>query len=182
MAFECVLQAWHDHQAELKHFLLGQLKEPASSDDMLQEVFLKAMREGQSFCELDNPRSWLFRVARNVLTDSHRLRKHWVPVPDHLPDTHSEASEPVASLDVCIRAALPALGQDDRDILELCDLGPLSQEEYAHKRDISLPAAKARIRRARARLREELTRRCNVVTDSAGKVCCHTQTDCHIER
>ncbi|MEX2475008.1 sigma-70 family RNA polymerase sigma factor [Marinobacter sp.] len=182
MAFDCVLRAWHNHQVELKHFLLGQLKEPALSDDILQEVFLKAMREGQVFCELDNPRGWLFRVARNALIDSHRLRKHWVPVPDHLPDNRKEVSEPVADLDVCIRASLPALGDDDRDILEICDLGPLSQEAYAQRRGISLPAAKARIRRARARLRDELTRRCNVVLDAAGKVCCHTETRCYMDR
>ncbi|KPP97320.1 sigma-70 family RNA polymerase sigma factor [Marinobacter sp. HL-58] len=173
MAFECVLRAWHDHQAELRHFLLGRLKEPAQSDDLLQDVFLKAMREGQSFCELENPRSWLFRVARNALADSHRLRKAWVPVPDHLPDNRRAVSDPVADLDVCIRAVLPSLGDDDRDILEACDLGPLSQDDYAASNGISLPAAKARIRRARARLRDELARRCNVITDSSGKVCCH---------
>ncbi|MBS3803766.1 MAG: sigma-70 family RNA polymerase sigma factor [Oleiphilaceae bacterium] len=174
MAFECVLRAWHDHQAELRHFLLGRLKEPALSDDLLQDVFLKAMREGQSFCELENPRSWLFRVARNALTDSHRLRKTWVPVSDHLPDNRGDIADPVTGLAVCIRAVLPALGNEDRDILEACDLGPLSQDEYAVRKDISLPAAKARIRRARERLRNELAHRCNVITDSSGKVCCHS--------
>jgi RNA polymerase sigma-70 factor (ECF subfamily) len=173
MAFDCVLRAWHDHQAELQHFLLGQLKEPAASDDMLQEVFLKAMREGQSFCELENPRSWLFRVARNALTDSYRLKKHWAPVPEHLPDHRREFADPVAELDVCIRVALPALPEEDREILEACDLGLQTQEEYADRKEISLPAAKARIRRARERLRNELTRRCNVIMDDSGKVCCH---------
>ena len=174
MAFDCVLRAWHDHQAELRHFLLGQLQEPAASDDLLQEGFLKAMREGRSFCELENPRSWLFRVVRNALTDHHRLKKHWVPVPEHLSDNRRERADPVTELDVCIRAALPALSHEDRDILEACDLELQRQEEYALKRDISLPAAKARIRRARARLRDELTRRCNVVTDHSGKICCHS--------
>ncbi|MEX0604561.1 MAG: sigma-70 family RNA polymerase sigma factor [Marinobacter sp.] len=174
MMFEYVLQAWHDHHRELRHFMLGQLKDPDVCDDLLQDVFLKAMREGQSFCELENPRSWLFRVARNALIDAHRLRKTWVPVPEHLPDEGREPRDPVADLDVCIRAALPALGDDDRDILEACDLGRLSQADYASAQAISLPAAKARIRRARERLREELARRCDVVTDSSGRICCHS--------
>lgn len=181
MAFECVLQAWNDHQTELRHFLRGHLKESSMSDDLLQEVFLKAMREGPAFCELDNPRGWLFRVAKNALTDSYRLRKSWAPVPDQLPDGQ-DSSDPVVELDVCIRAALPALGNDDREILEACDLGPLSQEEYARRRDLSLPAAKARIRRARERLRNELTRRCGVVMDASGKVCGHDGTRCHMAR
>lgn len=175
MMFECVLQAWHDYHKELSHFLQGQLKDPALSDDLLQDVFLKAMREGQSFCELDNPRSWLFRVARNTLTDTQRLRKTWVPVPDHLADAGREARDPVADLDVCIRVALPALADDDRDILEACDLGTLTQADYADAQAISLPAAKARIRRARERLRDELTRRCNVKKDASGKIFCHSE-------
>lgn len=173
MAFECVLRAWNAHQAELRHFLLGQLKDQAVSDDMLQEVFLKAMREGRSFCELDNSRSWLFRVARNALTDSYRLRKNWVPVTDYLPDHRNDPADPVAELDVCIRAALPALSREDREILEACDLGPLSQEEFAHREAISVPAAKARIRRARQRLRDQLIHRCNIALDPSGRVCCH---------
>jgi RNA polymerase sigma-70 factor (ECF subfamily) len=41
---------------------------------VLQDVFLKALRAGQNFCMLDNPRAWLFQVARNALVD--RLRSH----------------------------------------------------------------------------------------------------------
>ena len=177
MAFECVLKAWHDHHAELRHFLIGQLDDPSTGDDLLQEIFLKAMLEGASFCELENPRSWLFRVTRNALTDRHRLRKRWVPVPEHLPDRSPDPRDPVAELDVCLRAALPALAKDDRDILEACDLGAMPQEAYARLRGISLPASKARIRRARERLRSELVERCDVVTDGNGRICCHTALD-----
>lgn len=177
MAFDCVLRAWHDHQAELRGFLVGQIKEPAIADDVLQDVFLKAMREGQHFCDLQNPRAWLFRVARNALTDGHRLRKHWVPVPDHLPDERAPERAPVDELDACINRTLPELADNDRDILQACDLGSMSQDSYAQSRDLSLPAAKARIRRARERLREALAKRCNVVLDDSGSVCCHIESD-----
>lgn len=173
MAFECALQAWHSHQTELYGFLIGQMKEPAMADDVLQDVFFKAMREGQNFCDLQNPKAWLFRVARNALTDSHRLRKHWVPVPDHLPDERAPDRAPVDELDACINRTLPELAENDRDILQACDLGSMSQVAYAQSRDLSLPAAKARIRRARERLREALALRCDVVLDDSGSVCCH---------
>lgn len=177
MAFDCVLQAWHDHQVELRGFLIGQIKEPSMADDVLQDVFFKAMREGRSFCDLQNPRAWLFRVARNALTDNHRLRKHWVPVPDHLPEERARERAPVDELDACINATLPDLAERDRDILWACDLESMPQETYAQSIGLSLPAAKARIRRARERLREALALRCDVVLDDSGKVCCHGESD-----
>lgn len=147
------------------------------ADDVLQDVFFKAMREGQEFCDLQNPRAWLFRVARNTLTDGHRLRKRWVPVPDHLPDERTPERAPVDELDACIIRTLSDLAESDRDILQACDLGPMSQEVYSQSRGLSLPAAKARIRRARERLREALARRCDVVLDGSGNVCCHGESD-----
>ncbi|MGM0633015.1 MAG: sigma-70 family RNA polymerase sigma factor [Pseudomonadota bacterium] len=173
MAFECALQAWRDHEPELRAFLAGRLADGNSVDDFLQEIFLKAMLAGHDFCELQNPRSWLFRVTRNALTDSHRRRKHWVPVPEELPDPGMAPRDPVAELDTCIRRVLPEMEEADRDILEACDLGTLTREEYARSRGLSLPAAKARNRRARERLREALAERCHVVRDDSGRICCH---------
>lgn len=173
MAFECVLKAWKDHQSELRRYLLGRVPDPAMADDFLQDVFFRAMRAGQRFCELDNPRAWLFQVARNALTDSFRLNKQWVPVPEHLPDERRADRAPVDELDQCIHRTLPFLAEADRDILETCDLGGMSQVAYAEAHELSLPAAKARLRRARERLRAALASRCSVETDSSGRICCH---------
>ena len=173
MAFECVLKAWEDHQSELRQYLVSRLPDPAMADDFLQDVFFRAMRAGQTFCELDNPRAWLFRVARNALTDNIRLRKQWVPVPEHLPDERTSDRAPVDELDQCIHRTLPVLADADRDILQACDLGTMSQVAYAEAHGLSLPATKARIRRARERLRATLASRCNVETDSSGRICCH---------
>jgi RNA polymerase sigma-70 factor, ECF subfamily len=51
---------------ELKGYLI-RLADPPLAEDLLQEVFIKAMREGEKFCAFGNPRAWLFQVARNTL-------------------------------------------------------------------------------------------------------------------
>ena len=51
----CALRAWHEHQSELKGHLIHRLADPPLAEDLLQEVFLKALREGESFCTLKNP-------------------------------------------------------------------------------------------------------------------------------
>ncbi|HEX8009336.1 MAG TPA: sigma factor [Casimicrobiaceae bacterium] len=48
-------------------YLIHRLGDPPLAEDLLQEVFIKAMREGEKFCALANTRAWLFQVARNTL-------------------------------------------------------------------------------------------------------------------
>ena len=67
--FECVLNAWRDHESELQRYLTRRVSDKHLADDLLQDVFVKALRQGQGFCTLDNPRAWLFQVARNTLVD-----------------------------------------------------------------------------------------------------------------
>jgi RNA polymerase sigma-70 factor (ECF subfamily) len=33
---------------------------------MLQDLFIKALRQGERFCAIGNARAWLFEVARNT--------------------------------------------------------------------------------------------------------------------
>ena len=61
--FTCVAQAWQVHESELRGYLRHRMVDRDAADDMLQDVFVKAMRQGQGFCDLDNPRAWLARQS-----------------------------------------------------------------------------------------------------------------------
>jgi RNA polymerase sigma-70 factor (ECF subfamily) len=174
--FRCVLDAWRAHETELHAFLIGQVRDPALADDLLQDVFLKAVREGARFCGLDSPRAWLFQVTRHLVIDRYRVRKPTVPVADALPAPES-AVTPVEALSACLEHALQALDDDDRDVVQRCDIDGQAQRAYAEAHGLSVPAVKARIQRARARLRHRLIERCGVRFDADGHVCCHGH--CH---
>jgi RNA polymerase sigma-70 factor (ECF subfamily) len=51
-AFACVSRAWAAHEAELRGFLRHGLGDEHAAEDLLQDTFIKAMREGQGFCSL----------------------------------------------------------------------------------------------------------------------------------
>lgn len=42
-----------------RHWLLGRVADAAQADDILQDVFVKALREGGHFCRPGSPRAWL---------------------------------------------------------------------------------------------------------------------------
>lgn len=170
--FACAMKAWHQHQREIKGYLAHRLSDPALADDLLQDVFLQAMREGRAFCTLDNPRAWLFQVARNAVVDHLRRAKHQVPLPEDLVD-ETEPPDPLDDLTGCMGRVLNELSAEDAEVIRECDLKGLKLQTYANLHGLSLPAVKSRIQRARLRMRELLTRNCQVNFDDAGRVCCH---------
>jgi RNA polymerase sigma-70 factor, ECF subfamily len=171
-AFRCVLEAWQAHEAELRRWLLSRLDDASQADDILQDVFVKAVREGGHFCQLDSPRAWLYQVARHAVIDHRRLTKATVPAEDTLAQPVTTV-RPVDALANALGQSLDALDSDDRDVILRCDIEGHTQAAYATAHQLTLPAVKARIQRARARLRQHLVQDAAVRFDATGQVCCH---------
>lgn len=175
-SFPCVVSAWTLHQAELHAYLRHRLSDPAAADDVLQDVFVKALRHQAAFCSLERPRAWLFQVARNAMVDRMRTAHPVEPIEDHadrLEAPGRQALDPVDALAACLAGALEVLPVEDAAVLRACDIDGQSQRDFAAAHDLSLPAAKSRLLRARQRLRAELVRACGVRFDGEGRVCCH---------
>ena len=158
-------------RAEIRGFLLHRTGDSAVADDLLQDVFLRALQQEKAFSALENPRAWLFQVARNLLLDRLRLSKDQVPLPDDL-CVEMPGFAPVELLSQCLPRVLSELSMPDRDAIELCDIQGMTQQQYAEQRGLSLPAAKSRVQRARLRLHAQMAEACQVVFDDEGKVCC----------
>ena len=174
--FDCVLGAWHAHETELRGFLVRRLADRSAAEDLLHEVFIRAMHEGRDFCRLDNPRAWLFRVARNAAVDLERRKRPAVPVEENL-SAAEPAPPPVDELHQCLLNNLGRLSAPDREIIRRCDLDGQRQADFAEAHGLGLSAAKSRLLRARARLRDLLIENCNVRFDESGSVCCHVQSE-----
>ena len=170
--YTCHNKAWQKHKAEIRSFLAHRCASAAEADDLLQEVFLKALLKGKEFCQLDNPRAWLFHVARNLLVDRLRLTKEQVPLPDDLSAESGTEFVPVDLLSHCLPRVLTELSPEDREAVLLCDMQGMTQKDFAKHLGISLPAAKSRVQRARQRLRAQLAEACQVSFDDEGNVCC----------
>ncbi len=170
--FPCVLDAWEAHEAELRHWLRSRLDDAAQADDILQDVFVKALGEGGHFCRLDSPRAWLYQVARHAVIDHHRLTKATVPADETLVQP-TNAGRPVDALAGHLGPSLEALNSDDRDVILRCDIEGQTHAAYATVHQLTLPAVKSRIQRARARLRQHMLQHSRVRFDPAGQVCCH---------
>lgn len=166
---DCLNTAWKNHAAELRSWLRHRLGQPQDVDDLMQDLFMKALRQGDRFCSVQNARAWLFEVARNALADRLKLKREMVELPDDLPAVLPEDA-PVDKLTACLPRVLSELKGSDREAIVLCDLEGLSQADYATRVGLNLSAAKSRLQRARQRLHERMTIACQVKVDEAGHV------------
>ncbi|OIN91757.1 MAG: RNA polymerase subunit sigma-70 [Comamonadaceae bacterium CG1_02_60_18] len=165
----CLTQAWTAHAPELRNWLRHRTHDDALADDLLQDLFLRGLRQGQRFCDLHNARAWLFEVARNLLADHFRVAHASLPLPDDL-QAQTEDVATVDELTGCLPRVLSELNADDRDAITLCDLQGVPQAEYARLRGLSLSAAKSRVQRARVRLRQQMSQACQVQIGTEGRV------------
>jgi len=172
MTVPCLLTAWSSHVSELRGYLRHRANLQDEADDLLQEVFIKAMRQDALFCSIENPRAWLFQVARNALADRLRCAREHIPLPEDVPAPKPDEHPVVDDLSQCLPRVLSELSAEDRLAITLCDIEGHSQQVLADRLGISLPGAKSRVQRARQRLREQLVTACKVTFDDNGEVCC----------
>ncbi|WP_165313899.1 sigma-70 family RNA polymerase sigma factor [Vibrio ziniensis] len=173
----CLLDTWAATETDLYRWLTQHCSCQDLAFDLLQETFLRALQRDSVFCDIENQRAWLFTVAKNLLIDEWRKSGRLEQLSntnDKQPIERALEREPIESLAQCLPKALACLTDEDRSIIEFCDLQGHSQQEYAQKHYLSLTAVKSRIQRARPKLREQLKVNCHIKFDEHNKVCCFT--------
>lgn len=170
MSRPCLLAAWSTNEASLRAYLRHRIGDADDADELMQELFLKAIRQGELFCRVENPRAWLFQVARNALADRLRLRHEYLPLPDDLAIPASDGLTPVDELSQCLPRVLSELAEADRQAIRFCDIDGHSQQALADLLGLSLSVAKSRLQRARRRLKQQLETACQVEFDETGAV------------
>ncbi|CEP35584.1 MULTISPECIES: RNA polymerase sigma factor [unclassified Halomonas] len=177
-ASPCIEEAWNSHHQALRYYLLALCNNRDAADEILQRVYVKALTHRAQFCQLAEPKAWLYTVAKHEWIDELRRSTPDTQSLDTataapLPNNHTDAHLPLASLATCIAKALAHCTDEDADIVGACDLNGVKQSDYAQRHGLTLPATKARLLRARKRLRETLVAQCGIVFDDQGHVCCH---------
>jgi RNA polymerase sigma-70 factor, ECF subfamily len=167
--------AWRQVEAPVRGYLRRRLgRDGTTADDLVQEVFLRVSRGLSSLTNRDRLGPWVMRIARHVLID-HQRRKQGVPLSEQVAEQadHPQADD-VSDLTECteisrfISALLAAQPESIRSVIQLVDLHGMTGPEAAKRLGIGLPALKARLRRGRERMREEIELCCRVVLDGRG--------------
>ena len=156
-----VLDAYERHGSELLGFLVRATRDRQLAEDVLQEAFLRLVREARSGRSPSDPRAWLFRVAANQVVSAARRRAtvaRWAPfLPRGADSPSSEAVVLERETRDRVEAALAILSPDARTAVLLAAHG-LGTAAVAAAVGRSELATRSLLCRARLRIREHLER------------------------
>lgn len=133
--------------------------------DVTQEAFLRLWKHWENGDEeIQNPRAWLLRVARNLAEDYAKsaFRRNGTQPPELLNGVHSPQLMPSEKLERDelfgqLRSILEELSPSDRDILTLRYALDYDTSAIAEILGVNVTAIHMRLSRARQRVAERLT-------------------------
>jgi RNA polymerase sigma factor (sigma-70 family) len=159
-------------QPRLRNFIRRRVPDPRDAEDILQDVFYKLVEANRLLMPIEHVTGWLFRVARNRITDLFRKKKpesfsdsavaheddellgleELLPSPDAGPDALYARKVLLDELEL----ALDELPEDQREVFVAHELEGRSFREMAAETGLSVNTLLSRKRYAVLHLRERL--------------------------
>ncbi len=161
-------------RSRLRNFIRRRVQDPEDAEDILQDVFSRLVEANRLLMPIDHVTAWLFRVARNRITDQFRARRRedrdpptaraasedddgrpweeWLPSPDAGPDAQLARGALLEALE----AAIGELPAEQREVFIGHELEGRSFKEMASATGVSVNTLLSRkhyaVRQLRARL------------------------------
>jgi RNA polymerase sigma factor (sigma-70 family) len=159
-------------QSRLGNFIRKRVPDPRDAEDILQEVFYELVEANRLLMPIEHVTGWLFRVARNRITDLFRKKKpetfsdaaliaedgevlrieDLLPSPDAGPDAVYARSVILDELEF----ALDELPEEQREVFVAHELEGRSFKEIAAETGVSMNTLLSRKRYAVLHLRRRL--------------------------
>jgi RNA polymerase sigma factor (sigma-70 family) len=160
-------------QSRLRNFIRWRVPDPGDAEDILQEVFYELVEANRLLMPIEHVTGWLFRVARNRITDLFRKKKpeslsdaaagnaeddERLQVEDLLPSPHAgpDALYARALLLEELELAVDELPEEQRRVFVAHELEGRSFKELAAETGVSINTLLSRKRYAVLHLRERL--------------------------
>jgi RNA polymerase sigma factor (sigma-70 family) len=167
-----ISEAIERERPRLRNFIRRRVPDQSDAEDILQEVFSELIEAYRMMKPLEQVTAWLFRVARNRITDLFRSKKReastepavttedgeslqWedlLPAPDAGPESAYARSVLLQEMD----AALDELPEEQRDVFVAHEFLGYSFKELAEQSGVSVNTLLSRKHYAVLHLRERL--------------------------
>ena len=182
---ERISEAIDRDKTRLRNFIRRRVADPSDAEDILQEVFYELVETYRLMKPIEQVGAWLFRVARNRITDLFRKRKpeastndpvvaeegEFLTLEDLLPsqDAGPEAAYARTVLLEELEDALEELPDEQREVFLAHEIEGRSFKDLAVETGLSVNTLLSRKHYAVLHLRERLREVYDEFTNSGGQ-------------
>lgn len=152
---------YHRYSRRLFGYFFRLTSDTATSEDLVQNVFMRMLKYRHSYSATGNFEAWAFHMSRNVHKDHIRKNKRYnwqgdmTDWENHLKDTNNREMQLQKSDELNnLATAMQALATDKRELIELTRFQKLKYNQVAALLGITESAVKVRIHRILKELKE----------------------------
>jgi len=162
-------EAFRALQDKLRGFIRKRIRSNETVEDLLQDVFAKAVVASNSGRGPANLAGWLYATARTTIVDHYRSSRTRTEVEiDEALAARPDESDLEQELSTCLRPLASTLEPIYRETLLATDFEGRSLRSVAEEHGVSLSAVKSRASRARSLLKAQLLKCCRVESTRRG--------------
>ena len=148
----------HDVQS-LRHYAMARTRNPAESDDLVQECLTRALVAVRNGHQIVNPQAYLFTILRNLISNSLSRQRRWAGILSPEFEAESLACLPQQTARMEWRGLVSGLNElpgEQKEILLLIGLDGLSYKMAAEALHIPIGTVMSRLNRGRSALKRIL--------------------------
>lgn len=180
-------QIYGEYREKICRYLTRMVGE-AEAEDLTQEVFVKVGLALDAFRGESRLSTWIYKIATHVALDRLRVSRNGckkqlslkeIAETEEDKDVWTDRKRPTTEQHVihremngCIRGIIEALPDAYRYVIVLSELEGFKDSEISEIMGLSLRAVKIRLHRARAALKQELTKACVFYRDEQNEFAC----------
>ena len=155
----------------LLNFINGYMHDYETSQNLVQDTFIKVYTHGHSYKEISKFSTWIYTIAGNLAkTELRKLKRRKTYSFSQLSSddmefnleryssgNNNDSSNERHEKYNAIREAIPELNEEFRNIIILRDIQELSYDEISNITGLAIGTVKSRINRARLKLVEMIS-------------------------
>lgn len=159
-----IIEQLLDHSNVVFRFCLGFVRNPWDAEELMQEVYLRALKNIHTLRDMERKKEWLFRIARNTCLNMVKRRKMY---DQRLREMDVQKENPYSPEQQMIHSEQHLMFKDSvqnlptklKDVFLLKEYGLLTYGEIASALQIKEGTVMSRLNRARETIMEYIKER-----------------------
>lgn len=166
-------ELWNIYSPKLKTYIMRHVSDRYEVEDILQEVGARIQKNESKIKDINNVEAWLYRITYNLIVDYFRVKNKYLL----MEDTGEIAASAIPEHDnynmetaECLLKLADFLPSTYKEAIIESDYNGKKQSTLGKNWGLSNSGSKARIQRARKKLKAVLLSCCEVESDKAGNI------------